>query len=403
MEALRIIVQASSKAWGGGGDLCMEIVDGSPVICHTLNQIIKTFPDALVTIAAPSFDRGGELDNLLRKFNNPRLAIYYGHDASPLSRMVEITNGLKDDDYIIRTDGLNFCVDLDASKKMLKVARKKSLDCIKLPDDFPVIFTSDIYRVGALRQLEKLLTEDSQNIFRVHPKYFMFSNKNIFNTAYFQETSAYQDNYLYDCRKIATQIYNRPRGDVNSEKINAGDLLTYHYDIATKYISTNDIVLDIASGTGHGSALTASKMPTASVTAADYDPLTIKEGESRFRDIKNLSFSVQDVTDMTFQDNSFDAVLSMETIEHIEDANRYCREINRVLRPNGIFVISTPQNSIGHIPINAQHIREYSFSQLLYILQEYFLIKEAIGIKQGCVWFPDDPIGTNTMVVCEKK
>jgi len=36
MQTLKIIVQASSKAWGGGLDLCMGIVDGSSVICHTL-------------------------------------------------------------------------------------------------------------------------------------------------------------------------------------------------------------------------------------------------------------------------------------------------------------------------------------------------------------------------------
>lgn len=402
METLRIIVQASSKSWSGSSDLCMEVVDGAPVICHTLNQIIETFPDALVTIAAPSFDRDGELDNLFKNFNNAKLPIFYGHDASPLRRMVEITNGLKDTDYIIRTDGLNFCVDLDMSRKMLKMARKNNLDCVKLPDDFPVIFTSDIYRVGALRQLDKMLVEDSQNIFKVHPKYFMFAN-NMFNTAYFQETHAYQDSYLYDCRRIAEQIYNKPRLDVNSQKINEGDQLTYHYNIASKYISTDNIVLDIASGIGYGSALIASNMPTVSVTAADYDPLIIKEGKKRFQNIKNLFFSEQDVTAMTFKNNTFDRVLSMETIEHIENEDQYCREINRVLKSNGKLIMSTPQNSMGHIPINAQHIREYSLPQLQDLIKKNFIIEETIGIKQGCISFPNDPIGTNAMIVCRKK
>lgn len=41
-------------------------------------------------------------------------------------------------------------------------------------------------------------------------------------------------------------------------------------------------------------------------------------------------------------DNTFDLVVSIETIEHLENPFYFVREISRVLKPNGIAIISTP-------------------------------------------------------------
>jgi hypothetical protein len=39
---------------------------------------------------------------------------------------------------------------------MISILDKQNLDCVKFPDDFPVHFTGEVYRCGALR---RLLTE----------------------------------------------------------------------------------------------------------------------------------------------------------------------------------------------------------------------------------------------------
>jgi 2-polyprenyl-3-methyl-5-hydroxy-6-metoxy-1,4-benzoquinol methylase len=45
---------------------------------------------------------------------------------------------------------------------------------------------------------------------------------------------------------------------------------------------------------------------------------------------------------MSFEDESFDAVVvSVETIEHI-DGYRFLEEIHRVLKPDGLLLLSTP-------------------------------------------------------------
>lgn len=45
---------------------------------------------------------------------------------------------------------------------------------------------------------------------------------------------------------------------------------------------------------------------------------------------------------MPWPDNTFDAVLSSQTIEHLENPYNFLRESARVLKPKGICIISTP-------------------------------------------------------------
>jgi len=61
-----------------------------------------------------------------------------------------------------------------------------------------------------------------------------------------------------------------------------------------------------------------------------------------------------------FKDGIFDAVLSTQLIEHVDD-KKLLREINRVLKDKGILVLGTVYrtNPKAH-PIHPEHLREYS-------------------------------------------
>ncbi len=48
-----------------------------------------------------------------------------------------------------------------------------------------------------------------------------------------------------------------------------------------------------------------------------------------------------DGRDLPFEDSSFDCVWSWQALEHVEDIEKSFSEINRVLRPNGVFFGST--------------------------------------------------------------
>ncbi|MDP3901633.1 MAG: class I SAM-dependent methyltransferase, partial [bacterium] len=49
-----------------------------------------------------------------------------------------------------------------------------------------------------------------------------------------------------------------------------------------------------------------------------------------------------DAEAMPFKDNSFDIVFMTEALEHMLDYNKALREVRRVLKPNGIFIVTVP-------------------------------------------------------------
>lgn len=72
----------------------------------------------------------------------------------------------------------------------------------------------------------------------------------------------------------------------------------------------------------------------------------------------SINFSVQDACATAFLTSSFDAVVSNEVIEHLDEPERLLREIERVLKPGGIAVISTPIR-VTKKPLDPHHAHEW--------------------------------------------
>lgn len=394
LDNVIVVVQASSRSWQGGVDLCMNTVDGVTAVRYTAAKFLNASPNIKVIIAAPEFDANGELPSVFSDIADDRVSFLFAHDASPLDRLVEATTACENDQYIVRVDGLHFAVSVDDSLSMLKQAAEYDLDCIKFPDDFPVQLTSDVYRVGALRKLASMAIEPAA---KVHPKFSMFTDPN-FKTQY-HEPLAVSDEFLADAREKAKGVYFIPRMDVNDKAIDVGNQLTFHYQLALEYLPKEGLGLDIACGDGYGTRLLAES--GLKMTGGDIDEDVLVVARERAAGIANVTFRHLNVMDLDVDTESLNAVVSMETVEHVDDA-QYLSEIYRVLKPGGRLILSTPQNSHGHIPVNAEHIREYSLQEIVALCEEKFEIVEKIGLKQGRVIVPGDPIGCNTVLVCQK-
>jgi len=59
--------------------------------------------------------------------------------------------------------------------------------------------------------------------------------------------------------------------------------------------------------------------------------------------------------------------------------------MRRVLKPCGLFICSTPQNSQGKIPIQPAHEKEYSLSEFKDILSRYFIVEKVYGLRGGYI------------------
>ena len=101
------------------------------------------------------------------------------------------------------------------------------------------------------------------------------------------------------------------------------------YDRAAEIVSGD--VLEIGTGTGYGIELVAphcDRFVTVDKYAAGGD-----------RHAANVEFRRMCVPPLGFGDESFDFVITFQVIEHIDDDAAFVREIARVLRPGGIFLI----------------------------------------------------------------
>jgi ubiquinone/menaquinone biosynthesis C-methylase UbiE len=103
-------------------------------------------------------------------------------------------------------------------------------------------------------------------------------------------------------------------------------------------------ILEIACGRGGFSRLLASQ--GASVRGADFSASAVAIAKERLLDYPSLAGNVQytqaDAQAMPFEDNSFDIVVSCETIEHVPDPRAAVREMFRVAKPGGTLYLTTP-------------------------------------------------------------
>jgi ubiquinone/menaquinone biosynthesis C-methylase UbiE len=74
------------------------------------------------------------------------------------------------------------------------------------------------------------------------------------------------------------------------------------------------------------------------VHGVDVDPEQIKTAGEYSGESEGLHFAVADTTQLPFEDDSFDLVLSFMVIHHVGDWRRALDEVGRVLKPEGLYI-----------------------------------------------------------------
>jgi len=141
----------------------------------------------------------------------------------------------------------------------------------------------------------------------------------------------------------------------------------------TRYLAAADLVrgkrvLDIASGSGYGGHLLA--RTAASVVGVDLSSDAVAYARAHYP-APNLEFRQGSAERIPLDDASVDVVTTFETIEHVEDYRGFVAEIDRVLAPGGVAVVSTP-NDLEFIEGNHFHLHEFVYDELVELLAERF-------------------------------
>ena len=100
-------------------------------------------------------------------------------------------------------------------------------------------------------------------------------------------------------------------------------------------------LLDIGCADGTTTKQIKKILPLTTITGIDLYKKAIDHAK---RKAGKIRFIHGDVHKLPFDDNSFEIVTAIETIEHLDNPNRALTEIYRVLKPNGCFFLSMSNN-----------------------------------------------------------
>jgi SAM-dependent methyltransferase len=145
----------------------------------------------------------------------------------------------------------------------------------------------------------------------------------------------------------------------------------HRYLFTLKFAKGRD-VLDVASGEGYGSALLS--QVAKSVIGIDIDHEAVAHANGSYGS-HTLSFRLGNATELPCDSASADLVASFETIEHLEDHGSFLSEMKRVLRPNGLLVISTPDRPVYAQTLtekNQYHLKELDRLEFQSLLSGFF-------------------------------
>lgn len=139
-------------------------------------------------------------------------------------------------------------------------------------------------------------------------------------------------------------------------------------------MSNNKEVLDIASGEGYGTYLLSQK--ASSVLGIDIDPLAVEHASAKYIN-DNLKYECRSAFDTKLTTNKFDLITCFEMLEHIYEQEELIDEVSRIIKDDGVFMISTPNKYISETEVHVEeknhfHVKELYFHEFKSLMESKF-------------------------------
>jgi SAM-dependent methyltransferase len=126
-------------------------------------------------------------------------------------------------------------------------------------------------------------------------------------------------------------------------------------------------ILDVGCGQGFESARFLG--PDRSVVGADYSAEAVSAAASHYA-AAGLRVAQMNALDLGFADGSFDGACSSHLIEHFTDPEPHVAELARVIRPDGVVCILTPNKPADFE--NPFHLHLFEREELRAMLERHF-------------------------------
>ena len=155
------------------------------------------------------------------------------------------------------------------------------------------------------------------------------------------------------------------------------DLFNEHisrYKFAARLIPKGGEILDLGCGTGYGTVELLSG--GTSIVGADVSAEAVAYARANYGR-EGVTFLEASCEALPLTDHQFDLITCFEVIEHLENWRGLLAEAQRLLRPGGSFVVSTPNKAYyaetrGKTGPNPFHTHEFEYAEFESALKEYF-------------------------------
>lgn len=152
-------------------------------------------------------------------------------------------------------------------------------------------------------------------------------------------------------------------------------------------------LVDVGCGTGANLPMLRRAVgEKGAVFGFDFSPLALQWAREQV-ELTNLRLSQGDAMQMPLRDNCADCVTMLDVLEHLPDDRRALAEVERILKPGGVLVLSVPayQHLWSAHDEALHHFRRYERLQLRGVLRgagfEIEKLSFAMSLMPPIAWF----------------
>jgi SAM-dependent methyltransferase len=323
-----------------------------------------------VVIAAPATPANRVLEPVAAAWG---VDLFLGSEFDVIERMIGAAEfaGAAPDAVIARVLMNRFYLDTALVDRQIDLLRSTRADFVTLPYDFDINFGADVLTLDCLRRADRAIAGPGHDHVRFRPWLFIEDHTDQFTVVTCEDVPSYPRAVLDGIR--ASGLF--------AER-DCGTCSTFTYDLIAASLQPSDVVLDIASGNGEGTATLATRC--RQIVGCDLDGGVIAEAQGR--GIPNATFEVQDGCALSYPDAFFSAIVSSNTLEHVADDEAMLRSFHRVLQPGGRLILETPllRRRPFNFPLLSSHLREYDKDDLIRLMERCgFRVERKLGMNRG--------------------
>ena len=161
------------------------------------------------------------------------------------------------------------------------------------------------------------------------------------------------------------------------------------HEVAYRWLSgqVTGVVLEAGCGEGYGAEALRAAGHATQVVAVDYDVSAVAHVRATYPEVAVIRGNL---VALPLRSGRLDAVVSLQTVEHLWDQPLFVAECARVLRPGGLLAVSTPNRLTfspgvgrGEKPLNPFHVNEFDPAELVELLATRVSVEAVLGVGPG--------------------